>query len=107
MYVPHIGTLYPVLVNTDASCDSNNLVYSQQDRINMDDFAMGTNAIVAVISYTVSNNLHLSFLARSGFNYIQLGIRYGRCNGHQSGFTSAWICSRSGLYFENYRLERT
>jgi hypothetical protein len=30
MYVPHIGTLYPVLVNTDASCDSNNLVYSQQ-----------------------------------------------------------------------------
>jgi hypothetical protein len=30
MYVPHIGILYPVLVNTDASCDSNNLVYSQQ-----------------------------------------------------------------------------
>ena len=27
MYVPHIGILYPVLVNTDASCDSNNLVY--------------------------------------------------------------------------------
>ena len=77
------------------------------DKINMDDFAMGTNAIVAVISYTVTNNLHLSFLARSGFNYIQLGIRYGRCNGYQSGFTSAWICSRSGLYFENYRLERT
>lgn len=26
---------------------------SHWDRINMDDFAMGTNAIVAVISYTV------------------------------------------------------
>lgn len=27
------------------------------DKINLDDFAMGTNAIVAVISYTVSNIL--------------------------------------------------
>ena len=32
MYVPHIGILYPVLVNTDASCDSNNLVYSQHSQ---------------------------------------------------------------------------
>ena len=46
MYVPHIGILYPVLVNTDASCDSNNLVYSK-------------HKVQSNISANVSqNNLH-------------------------------------------------
>lgn len=39
------------------------------DNINMDDFAMGTNAIVAVISYTVSE---VCFVSRIEYSGIEL-----------------------------------
>lgn len=62
------------------------------DNINMDDFAMGTNAIIAVISYTVSVTWFLVskiwFKNCSLFYFLSLiigytGIRYGRRNGDQ------------------------
>lgn len=46
------------------------------DKICLDDFAMGTNAIVAVISYTVS----IRYIFSSNFCFFinVLGLRYGR-----------------------------
>jgi hypothetical protein len=62
MYVPHIGTLYPVLVNTDASCDSNNLVYSQH--------------IVKKLLYEEASTMKPEWLLIAGFLTIPL-IRGG------------------------------
>lgn len=46
----------------------------------LDDYAMGTNAIVAVLSYTV-RDIAIILKHRKKFEF--LGIRYGRCYGYQ------------------------
>lgn len=71
---------------------------SHWDRINMDDFAMGTNAIVAVISYTVRSFEFLRNLSKSALIVVwNSGLRHGRRHGHQSRIASTRLCSWTSL----------
>lgn len=67
----------------------------------IDDFPLGTNAVIAVISYTggrgsreqraftlISSLLSLSLLGR---------LRYGRCNDYQQAILRAWLRTRYRL----------